>query len=113
MLDLAERPHALGAEDTEAYARTLAGPGGLRSALAWYREGAATDAAWLRARAPTKLTMPMLALGGVPWGEQPRALMQQVATNVRGGAIAGVGHWVPEEDPERLSALISSFLDER
>jgi pimeloyl-ACP methyl ester carboxylesterase len=112
MFDLAERPHALRDEDMEAYARHLADPGGLRSALAWYREGAATDAAWLRANPLAKLEMPVLALGGVPWGDWPRALMEQVATDVRGGALGGVGHWVPEEDPERLSALIRSFIDQ-
>ena len=38
--------------------------------------------------------------------------MEQVATDVRGGSLEGVGHWIPEEDPVRLSAMIMSFIDE-
>lgn len=110
MLDYAGRPYALREEEMAAYARHLADPGGLRAALAWYREAPANDFAWLRANALPKLTMPVLALGGTgSWGDLPRTLMEQVATDVTGGVFDGVGHWVPEEDPERLSAAIRSF----
>jgi pimeloyl-ACP methyl ester carboxylesterase len=36
--------------------------------------------------------------------------MEQVATDVTGGVLDGVGHWVPEEDPDRLSEAILSFV---
>jgi pimeloyl-ACP methyl ester carboxylesterase len=57
MFDYAERHYALREEDMAAYSCHLAGPGGLRSALAWYREAPAGDFAWLQANALPKLAM--------------------------------------------------------
>ncbi len=111
MHDYAERPGTF-EDDIEHYACHLTAPGGLRSALAWFREGLATDEAWLRANTPAQLRMPVLALGGALWGDLPLAMLREVADDVRGGTIPGVGHWIAEEDPGALVARIEDFIAE-
>lgn len=109
--DYAKRPATLD-EGIDHYARHLTAPGGLRSALAWFREGVHNDEVWLRAHSPTKLEMPVLALGGGLWGDRPLHMLQEVADDVRGGTVPGVGHWIPEEDPEALVAWLRTFIND-
>lgn len=109
--DYAERTGPVD-NDIEHYARHLSAPGGLRSALAWFREGVANDQAWLQTHSPARLQMPVLALGGSLWGDQPLHMLQDVADNVRGGTIPGVGHWIPEEDPQALTEWLTRFIVE-
>jgi len=109
--DYAQRPATLD-EDIEHYARHLTAPGGLRAALAWFREGLATDEKWLSTHSPEKLRMPVLALGGALWGDKPLEMLQEVAHDVRGGTVPGVGHWIAEEDPEALVTRLRDFIEE-
>lgn len=107
--DYAQRPAAL--EDAiEHCVRHLTAPGGLRSALAWFREGPRTDETWLQTSSPATLDMPVLALGGGLWGDMPLQMLREIAHDVRGGTIPGVGHWIPEEDPEALVARLLTFI---
>ena len=92
------------------YVRQLQVPGGLRSALAWFREGLDNDTASLQAQLPARLQMPVLALGGGLWGDQPLHMLQEVADDVTGGTISDVGHWIPEEDPEALADWLHTFI---
>ena len=108
--DYAERTANLD-EDIKHYARHLATPGGLRAALAWFREGVSNDQARLQAHPPARLQMPVLALGGSLWADRPLHMLQEVADDVRGGTIPGVGHWIPEEDPTALTASIQAFIN--
>ncbi|WP_010163414.1 alpha/beta fold hydrolase [Sphingomonas sp. PAMC 26617] len=96
--------------DIEEFSRALAQPGNLRGGLEWYRTFA-TDhenaLAWKR----EPLTMPRLALGGEQsYGPQIVAMLQEFATDVTGGSIAGSGHWIREERPAELTELILRFL---
>ena len=109
--DYAQRPANLD-EDIAHYARHLTAPGGLRSALAWFREGLATDEQWLQTHSPEKLPMPVLALGGGLWGDKPLHMLREVAIDVRGGTVPGVGHWIAEEDPEALAEWLRTFIAE-
>jgi pimeloyl-ACP methyl ester carboxylesterase len=109
--DYARRTLNLG-QDIEHYAQHLAAPGGLRSALAWFREGVSDDRSWLRAHSPARLTMPVLALGGGLWGDRPLHMLREVADDVRGGTVPGVGHWIPEEAPAELAARLRAFYAE-
>lgn len=109
--DYAERTANLD-DDIEHYARHLAAPGGLRAALAWFREGAQNDQAWLQSHSPAELEMPVLALGGSLWGDMPLQMLREVAHDVRGGTVPGVGHWIPEEDPEILVERLRAFMDD-
>ncbi|WP_458095567.1 alpha/beta fold hydrolase [Roseomonas sp. WA12] len=108
----AARPWAIGAEDIEEYARQLAAPGAVRAATGYYKAAfSAEGLAASRARAARPLAMPVLALGaerGV--GETIVDAMRMVASDVRGGVVAGCGHYMPEEDPERVSGELIRFF---
>ena len=60
----------------------------------------------------TKLTMPVMAVGGEKsFGPLQAVIMRHVATNVQEEVVAGSGHWLMEEKPEYTVALIRKFLD--
>lgn len=78
--------------------------------LEWYR-ALPQDAADNRNSATAPLEMPVLAVGGDRrWGTRMVSMLQELATDVSGGAIEDCGHWVPEEKPEALLALLEPFL---
>ena len=59
----------------------------------------------------TKLTMPVLTIGGdkslgAPLGEQAKL----VATNVKVVVLKNAGHWVLEEQPKETTAALQKFL---
>jgi hypothetical protein len=62
----------------------------------------------------TKLTMPVLAVGGEKsFGATEAAVMRNAATNVREAVVPGSGHWLMEEKPAFTVALILDFLKDR
>ena len=62
-------------------------------------------------RAKTRLTMPVLAIGGEKsFGEHVAEAMRLVADDVQGLVVPGAGHFVAEEAPEELLAALSAFL---
>jgi len=107
------RPWAIGPEAIEEYARQLAAPGAIRAVTAYYKtvfspEGLAAN----RARTQHPLTIPVLALGGER-GYGPHLVegMRLVAKDVVGGEVPGCGHYLPEEDPGRISDELLRFFD--
>lgn len=109
-------PGAIDDDAIEAYARAYAEPGAMRAGLAYYRALPRDIADNERAIAAGKLAMPVLALGGgESFGRRELALesMRRVAVDVRGGVVAGSGHFIPEEKPAELAArLLAFFADE-
>ena len=82
----------------------------LRSSFGFYR---AWDATSMQNsdRAKTKLTMPVLAIGGGTLSmDGPQRLMQTVANDVQGAVIDGAGHFVAEEAPDAVLAVLTKFL---
>jgi len=62
----------------------------------------------------TKLTMPVLAVGGEKsFGATEATVMRNVAVNVREVVVPGAGHWLMEESPRLTVALIRDFLKDR
>jgi pimeloyl-ACP methyl ester carboxylesterase len=62
-------------------------------------------------RAKTKLTLPVLGIGGEKsWGMEPARVMTFAATDVQTAVIPGVGHWVAEQAPDQMVELVSAFL---
>jgi pimeloyl-ACP methyl ester carboxylesterase len=58
----------------------------------------------------TKLTMPVLAVGGEKsFGSLQAVIMRHVATNVREAVVKGSGHWLMEERPAETVALFGAF----
>jgi pimeloyl-ACP methyl ester carboxylesterase len=62
----------------------------------------------------TKLTMPVLAVGGEKsFGSTEAVVMRNAATNVREAVVPRAGHWLMEENPTFTIALIQDFLKDR
>lgn len=100
-------------EDTRAYyASQYALPGAMRAGFAQFT-AFAQDVEDNRLFQKTKLTMPVLAVGGEKsFGATEATVMRAVATNVREAVIPGAGHWLMEESPTVTIALIRDFLSE-
>jgi pimeloyl-ACP methyl ester carboxylesterase/uncharacterized RmlC-like cupin family protein len=93
------------------FAATYAQPGGMRAGFAQFTVFSqyATDNKIFE---HTKLTMPVLAVGGEKsFGPLQAVIMRHVAINVREAVVVGSGHWLMEEKPEYTVALIRNFLD--
>jgi pimeloyl-ACP methyl ester carboxylesterase len=100
------------AADIDEYLRTYTQPGALRAGFALYRN-IPNDIADNRALlgAGLRLKMPVLAVGGGREeargrGREPEASLKEIADDVTGAVVADCGHFVPEERPEELAALL-------
>jgi pimeloyl-ACP methyl ester carboxylesterase len=105
-------PDAFPDDEVDVYARAYARPGRMTAGFEWYRAFDA-DAARNAELQKTKLPMPLLMMGGGGFGASEAALMAQgqvIATEVRGAVIAGSGHWILEEQPERFVTALRAFL---
>jgi pimeloyl-ACP methyl ester carboxylesterase/uncharacterized RmlC-like cupin family protein len=93
------------------FAATYAQPGGMRAGFAQFT-AFSQDAKDNQVFEQTKLTMPVLAVGGEKsFGALQAVIMRHVAANVQEAVIAGSGHWLMEERPAETVALIRGFLD--
>jgi pimeloyl-ACP methyl ester carboxylesterase len=106
----ADKTHSIPEVDRVAYAAAYARPG--RMGAGWQYFGsfqqAAKDFAEL---SKTKLTMPVLAIGGEKangqvLGEQ----MKIVATNAKMIVLKNTGHWVLEENSKETTDALLNFL---
>ena len=107
-------PGAISDADVAEYMRTYGNAETTRTGLACYRAleaDVAANARWLQG---DRLGMPVLAIGGAKAfgrGEETLASLRRVATDVRGGVMQDCGHWIAEEQPERLTAKLLNFLN--
>ena len=93
------------------FAATYAQPGGMRAGFAQFA-AFSQDAKDNQVFEQTKLTMPVMAVGGEKsFGPLQAVIMRHVATNVQEEVVVGSGHWLMEEKPEYTVALIRKFLD--
>jgi len=93
------------------FAATYSQPGGMRAGFAQF-SAFSQDAKDNKNFEQTKLTMPVLAVGGEKsFGPLQAEIMRHVATNVREAVVSGSGHWLMEERPLETVALIRGFLD--
>jgi pimeloyl-ACP methyl ester carboxylesterase len=107
----ADKTRSLPEADRPAYATPYARPGRMRAAWAYFVsfQQAARDFARL---SHTKLTMPVLSIGGEK--ANGAALAQQVqlvATNARSVTLPNTGHWVMEESPQATMDALVAFLN--
>ena len=96
--------------DRVAYTAAYARPGRMRAAWAYFVsfQQAATDFAAL---SRTKLTMPVLAMGGEKAnGDALGKQVRLVATNVETLVLPNTGHWVMEERPRETMDALMRFL---
>ena len=106
----ADKTHSIPETDRAAYVAAYARPGRMRAGWAYFVsfQQAAKDFAQL---SQTKLTMPVLAIGGdkangTVLGNQ----MKLVATNATMIVLKDTGHWVLEERPKETTEALMKFL---
>jgi pimeloyl-ACP methyl ester carboxylesterase len=107
----AATPHSLPDYAVQHYVDTLkASPEALRASFEFYR-AIDQDLEQNAVRRKTKLTMPVLAVGGaasVAAGVEKE--MRLVADDVTGVVLPDCGHYVPEEAPDALLHALMPFL---
>src|SRR5215216_4875167 len=85
-------------------------PDALRGSFGFYR-ALDTTLAQNGQRKTTPLTMPVLAIGGAEsWGEEVGNGMKPAADDVQSVVIPDTGHWVAEQAPEEMVAVLTEFL---
>ncbi len=92
------------------YAKLYARPGVMHAAFAQFRS-IRQDAVDNEASMKTRLTMPVLAVGGEKsFGNNEAVVMRNAADNVTEVVIPGAGHWLMEEAPTQTIAAIRNFI---
>lgn len=92
------------------YARIYARPGAMHSAFAQFL-AIRQDAEDNQKSLATKLTMPVLAIGGEKsFGPNEAIVMRNAAVNVQELVVPGAGHWLMEEKPQATVSAIVDFL---
>lgn len=108
----AYNPTAITEEDIDEYVRCYSAPGGMRAGFEYYR-AIWDDVDHNTENAKTKLTMPVLALGGkYSFGKQTKRSLTALAEDLRGGEIDQCGHWIAEEQPAYLTEQLLRFFGE-
>jgi len=96
--------------DRRFYAKKYAQPGAMKAGMEVFRafdQDAKDNAAFAR----TKLSMPMLVLGGEKsGGEFLIAQGRMVADNVEGVLVTGSGHWLVDEAPSQVIPRLVAFF---
>jgi pimeloyl-ACP methyl ester carboxylesterase len=93
------------------YAELYARPGAMRAAFAQFRS-IRKDADDNKKAVATKLTMPVLAVGGEKsFGAMEAVVMRNAATDVTEVVVGDAGHWLMEEQPAATIKAIRQFLD--
>jgi pimeloyl-ACP methyl ester carboxylesterase len=106
----ADKTHSIPEADRAAFAAAYARPGRMRAGWAYFVsfQQAARDFAEL---SQTKLTMPVLAIGGEKAnGELLGKQMKIVASDATEIVLKNTGHWVLEERPKETTDALLKFL---
>jgi pimeloyl-ACP methyl ester carboxylesterase len=106
----ADKAHSISEADRVAYAAAYARPGRMRAGWAYFVffQQAAKDFAVL---SRTKLTMPVLAIGGEKAnGDLLGQQMKIVASDATMVVLKATGHWVLEENPKETTDALIKFL---
>jgi pimeloyl-ACP methyl ester carboxylesterase len=110
-------PAAITQADINEYVSRYSAPGGMHAGFEHYR-AFPQDAIQNQNYSKTKLTMPVLALGGgyIPtFGgniTMPTIIygMKLLAQNVTGITVPNSGHYIPEEQPDVVVKLLNNFF---
>ena len=104
-----------GAQDTDAYVKTLSEPGALTPALNWYRANLPVQALLGRSGGPQ---LPMVKADTLAiWSTGDLYLIEEAMTRSEQRVLGRWryerfegSHWVPLDEPERLNRLLLEFL---
>ncbi|MFD9194567.1 alpha/beta fold hydrolase [Streptomyces phaeochromogenes] len=107
----AATPDAIPAYAVDVYVDAItADPRALRASFAYYRALDETIAQ-NEQRSKTRLTLPVLALGGALWsGASAAQTMRLAADDVTGVVLDDCGHYPAEEQPARFVEILEDFL---
>jgi pimeloyl-ACP methyl ester carboxylesterase len=117
MKGLAYNPSAIKEEDIDVWTSHAVSPGGLRGSFEHFR-AFPIDAQQNKEIAKSKITTPVLALGGdiypalggdIP-GNFANSSLQGLASNVTGVTVPLSGHWIPEEQPQFVLDHLLKFF---
>jgi pimeloyl-ACP methyl ester carboxylesterase len=106
----ADKTHSIPEADRKTYTEAYSRPGRMRAAWAYFASWPqlAKDFAQL---SQTKLTMPVLSIGGEKsLGNELAAQMKLVAENVTVVVLPNTGHWILEERPKETIDALVTFL---
>ncbi len=106
----ADKNHSIPEADRRAYIAAYSRPGRMHASWEYFVSWpqAANDFALM---SRTKLTMPVLSIGGdKSLGEALAAQMKLVATNVTVVIVKNSGHWILEEQPQQTTDALVKFL---
>ena len=106
----ADKAHSIPELERQAYAAAYARPGRMRAGWAYFVsfQQAATEFAQF---SRTKLTMPVLSIGGEKAnGEALAKQVKLVATNATSVILPNTGHWLMEENPSGATNALTRFL---
>jgi pimeloyl-ACP methyl ester carboxylesterase len=106
----ADKTHSIPEAERVAYTAAYARPGRMRAGWEYFVsfQQAANDFAEL---SKTKLTMPVLAIGGEKANGTLLGLqMKLVATDATMVVLKNTGHWVLEENPKETTDALQKFL---
>jgi len=106
----ADKNRSLPEADRKAYVEAYSRPGRMHAGWAYFVsfQQAAKDFAQL---SQTKLTMPVLAIGGEKsLGDFLGRQMKLVASDVTVVVLKGAGHWIMEERPKETTDALVKFL---
>jgi pimeloyl-ACP methyl ester carboxylesterase len=106
----ADKTRSIPEADRKIYTEAYAKPGRMRAAWAYFASWPelAKDFAQL---SQTKLTMPVLSIGGEKsLGNQLAQQMKLVADNVTVVVLPNTGHWILEERPKETTEALVKFL---
>jgi pimeloyl-ACP methyl ester carboxylesterase len=105
-------PDTFDSADIDYYAASIAAEGGLRAALAYFRDAEQSGRENRDAHGRGHLTIPVLGIssseGSIP---DMAALLSPWAQNVTGVVIPDAGHFIPEEQPEATVDALTAFID--
>ncbi|MFF0291884.1 alpha/beta fold hydrolase [Streptomyces sp. NPDC005262] len=97
--------------DYDFYAHYLKEPGHTKAWMSMYRQLREDVQQNKKFLAEGKLKMPILAIGGqASFGGKIADQWREYAVNVDGRVLKGSGHWVTEEKPQEVTAMLQSFL---
>ncbi|MDV3125889.1 alpha/beta hydrolase [Mycobacterium sp. 21AC1] len=98
--------------EIDGYAAALAADGGLRAALAYYRDAAESAQKNHEILEQKHLTLPVLGISGSD-GSIPdmAASLRPWADNVTGVIVPAAGHFIPDEQPDAVAAALGGFID--
>ena len=106
----ADKSRSIPESNRQAYVTAYARPGRMRAGWAYFVSFSQT-AKDFASLAQTKLTMPVLSIGGdKSLGEFLGRQMALAASNVTAVTVRDSGHWLLEEQPKETTAALTKFL---